>query len=429
MSVFNIFKKVGFVFALKILGTLLAFLVTLEITNRLSIESAGFVLYIISLINFFSVISRGGLDNVIVKLIGKSPSDSRTIDVIKTSLPYTIGLSLTFSIVSIAVYNTSSFFDVYKTDSNLVYLTYLTLFAIIPLTISQSVSFAFQARNRTYASTIFFNVSFNLIFYFSIAFSDFDVESIYRIFIISAVTNLLVLIFTVLKSFGCEGSKSARFHSSMTRSAIPLWLVMLSNQGVTFLPIFFGGLFLTQNDLALMAVSHRISLLVSFALLTINYVTAPLLVKAIKDGDKQITKSLVSFISFFSLSVSFPIVIAFYFFNEEVLSYFGNEYKQASHYLMLLILAQFFNVASGCVNLLIIFNNKESFLRNVSVVVFFLALISYGVFMPVYGIVSAGLIAAGLMLIKNLVLVVYVYRKFGIYMYSFFRVQDLKLRM
>jgi O-antigen/teichoic acid export membrane protein len=137
-------------------------------------------------------------------------------------------------------------------------------------------------------------------------------------------------------------------HSELLRIALPL----LANSLVAILlhqsTIWLLALFSTRDDVALFGAAARLAAATTVPLALANAVLPPLIAELNVLGKRADLEQMLRTVATFSVVLVAPLLLAFVFFGEQILSaVFGSYYASAWPALLLLAAGQFFNVATG----------------------------------------------------------------------------------
>lgn len=198
-----------------------------------------------------------------------------------------------------------------------------------------------------------------------------------------------------------------------------LTIVFLAIQSVNWAGILLGGIFLPPEEVAKLSVMLRTANVINFILIVANFLVSPCIAWLWRSGRDA---DLEYFVQTTSLYMMFPLVVASGFmvvFSDEILSLFGHEYNVASHYLLVLLIGQFVNVATGTVNALLTMSENERSLMLAVSVSGLLSVMGVIVVAPIAGLSGVVFITAGSLVIQNLIAVILVKKKLGFWIYKF----------
>ena len=154
--------------------------------------------------------------------------------------------------------------------------------------------------------------------------------------------------------------------------------------------------------------------LVSFALISVNTPLAPVVAGLYAAGDRVGLQRLVTKSARAVLMVSLPIAGIYVLFGHWILLLFGAEFVRGYTALVILTFGQLVNAAMGSVGLLLTMTGHE---REATIGIAIGALVNVVLnlaLIPTWGIEGAALATAAGMIVWNVVLAVWVYRRLGL---------------
>jgi O-antigen/teichoic acid export membrane protein len=163
-------------------------------------------------------------------------------------------------------------------------------------------------------------------------------------------------------------------------------------------------------DIALYSIALKISLLMSYPLIVLNTLTAPLYAKMHQQGRFIAFKQLAWLTTKGLIVVATPLCALVMFFSSEIVSFFGEKYLPSADILIILILGQWVNLSTGTVVSMLVMAGHEKVHRRNSVVMSLLIIILLCWLIPLYGIFAAAWISSFSMAMFNLISLYYVNR-------------------
>ncbi len=169
--------------------------------------------------------------------------------------------------------------------------------------------------------------------------------------------------------------------------------------------ILILGLFRPAEDVGVYKVAVQAAMLIPFGLQAVNMVIMPYIARLHAEGDQRRLQRLVTQSARAILALALPLVLAFVFFGDAILSFaFGPEYVRGHTALILLSLGQLVNAAMGSVNVLLNMTGHErETLRGVAVAALANLILNF-VLIPTFGLVGAAAATACTFVIWNLLL-------------------------
>ena len=123
--------------------------------------------------------------------------------------------------------------------------------------------------------------------------------------------------------------------------------------------ILIAGAMLPAEDVALLTAAQRTAMLTSFVLMVVNMVVAPRYARLWKEGDIVRIRYLAKWSTRGMIVMVLPIVAVIMIWPEKIMSLFGDGFEKASLLLVIMMVGQFVNVASGTVGYLLHMTGHE----------------------------------------------------------------------
>lgn len=433
MSVFaNLFNKVAEVSKNPLLlqsllsliarftGVALNFGVILLITNQLSKSGAGDLMLLMTFITGFALISRLGIDQLLMKEVASSHQDNLSFknDFLKVSYKAVFALSLVFMTIWVITtpYLQSSFFhNGIQSTVNINELIVASL-GILFFNLVILNSTYLKAIRKTVLGVLSQNALTAITFLFLIlAFWSYFKNNQYTLYLYTAslvMAGSLAALFTyrfTSKQNSFISRSSNDFNDvipglkDVLKKSIPLAPISIISYLMIFTDTIMVGWFLPNEQVAEYSVASKISYVILFFLQAMEATIYPRLLNMFKHAQATLC-------AFFWQSTALVIMAVLsitgimYLMSDSILLAFGNEYTVARHALGLLLLAQLFRAASITFSFMFIIREKVKYLNMILVTAFVVNVICNLIFIQLYGIEGAALAT----LIANLTLLVLV---------------------
>jgi O-antigen/teichoic acid export membrane protein len=358
----NILKGSAIALILRVLSAMVSFIVAASITRNLGTEQAGLYFYATSLIVLLVSLCGLGLNNTVLKYVSifhNQKDNDKLNGVVNKSILWIVTFSF-FIIILIAIY-LNSFYHSLAQDH--LYL-FLFLFTIPSLAITALISHAIQAKGNVAASMIIAGLiqplSFLLI---NLLIKPKDITGLAECYLISVTFALLVcLIYWVRRN---NFTLNINFESKvLLASCSSLLVFQVFQQFNTVIGQLFLGVWGTNTEIAIFAVSIKVATLTSFIMFAVNRVVAPKFASLYADNDMEGLRKAVIQSKLIMLVATLPLILILLIFPEFILSLFGTEYIANVTILRVLALVQFFSVWVGSVSYLLIMTGQEKSHRN-----------------------------------------------------------------
>lgn len=199
------------------------------------------------------------------------------------------------------------------------------------------------------------------------------------------------------------------------RSALPLMFIssmqIINNRTATIMLGAIKG----AEAVGVYAVASRGTEIITFVLLAVNSALAPTVsglyaVKDMKQLQRVITKSARMVLAF-----SLPVALGLIIFGKWFLLLFGEGFTEGKTALSILSIGYLLNATAGSVGLLLIMTGHE---RDTAVGVGISAILNIilnAIFIPLWGLNGASIATASSMVLWNILLTIWVYKRIGIH--------------
>ncbi len=194
-------------------------------------------------------------------------------------------------------------------------------------------------------------------------------------------------------------------------TSFSMLLISLSTALLAALPILFLDYFTNEKTVGIFSVAFKIASLISLILTVINTMAAPKFAELFWNDKKVELQKLINQASKIMFWVSLVISIAIILFSNQILLTFGEEYKNARVILIIIVIGQFINSASGSVGIFMNMSGNQKYSRNIMLVTLILVSILYLIFSPKYGVLGVAIINTIGISIINITSAFFVYYK------------------
>ena len=356
-------EKIFGSFLIKLLGVLFSFLLNIILVRIMGLEEYGRYYYIISIINFFSILATFGLDNTGVKHLTKYyiKKDSIKFHVFYSqskNFVLRISLSIAFAIII------SSYFLFWDDINN--FLIILMGALLIPLKSLINIYFsALRALEKLYVylcvslfvkpvTIIFLVLILDRIINYKIDISTYFLINIsIYLLIIYFIKNYIERIFPKNKK-SKKNFKTSLFHLSFYIFSIQSF--QLFNLSIDNIIINY---YISLSSVSLFSVATNIASLVGFGLSSINIFLAPSISSLFHNNKTKDLQSILKLVAKLNLIFGAISTLAIIVFGKNFLELYN--YKMIASYplILILIIGQLFHVCCGSVTYLMIMTKLE----------------------------------------------------------------------
>ena len=394
----------------RFIGVALNFAVVIIITNQLTKSSAGDILLLMTFVTGVALISRLGIDQLLMKEIASSHHQSLEFrsGFLKVCYKAVLLLSLAFMLIWIAAspYLQTSFFSdgsrpTVSTTELIIASVGVLFFNLVILNSTylkaiKKTVFGVLGQNALTAITFLVLI---MIFwrYFS---KDQYVFYLYTASL--ALAGILAALFTrhVISKYSYTAADKSEVPSAdssslpglveLIKKSIPLAPVSVISYLMIFTDTIMVGWFLSNEQVAEYSVASRISYIVLFFLQAMEATIYPRLLNKFKHKQSQIhaffwqSTALV-------ISVVFGVTLFMYLLSDWILMAFGSDYGSAKMALGMLLIAQFFRAASITFSFMFIIREKVQYLNMILMTSFIVNVAGNIVLIQRYAIEGAAL--------------------------------------
>lgn len=178
--------------------------------------------------------------------------------------------------------------------------------------------------------------------------------------------------------------------------------------------IFLLGIFQSKHDVGIFNISLRISEVISFALVIVNFVLSPIIASLYANGEIERLQNLITRSARIILMIGSVLTLGIILFRHQILSIFGVDFLVGQHALIIFCIGQFVNILCGSVGLLLLMTGNQRFsiysLAGGTTINIILNL----VLTPRYGITGAAIASTSSLIVWNFMMYFFVRRRLGI---------------
>lgn len=392
------------------------FLMNLIIARSLGLVEAGLFFFGFTIITLLSSLGRLGLEQTLVRNIAvfkKSNSFSHIRSIYKKSMLWSFAFCVVCSIILILVWDPliSKIFT--AKGFKPVFIIIILCLPFFSLNILQA--YAFQGMEKVVTSLTFLSILIPVqvstyVYLFEL---DSATQTAFA-FLISTLIALVIGFFSWVQSLPKSQKIGIVADKIILKSSVPLWGYVVLSQLIQWYSQLVLGIFGNVSDVAILAVSQRISLLVSVMLLAVNHLVAPKFARLFSEKNTRELKKLTVWTVRLLLMVGLPVLAAIIIFPEQILSLFGKEYIDGAKTLIILAIGQLVNITTGSVAFLLSMTKHEKELRN-NTLVTVMIIIPVGLYLiSSFGLLGAAITTSLSVSLHNVLLAVAVRKKLNI---------------
>lgn len=201
-----------------------------------------------------------------------------------------------------------------------------------------------------------------------------------------------------------------------SRNMLIINIIFISFQ---FVDVILLGILSSSYNVGIYTILLKISSITSLVLLGVNSISGPIISKLYNSNKISELDYYIRLIVRMSSFISLPILFIIILFSNYILTNFGDNLLFYKNALYILCLAQFINVLSGSVGLIMQMTGYEKIFRNIILFSIFINIILSFIFIPKYQVLGAVYSSSISLILWNVLSIIYVKKKINIY--SFFR--------
>jgi len=361
----NVILSGGLSFIVRFIGASILFLLTLLISRELGVHESGYYFLTYALVSVLGIISKVGFDATILKLVGIAHA-KKDFDEVRAVFFKTTSIALSFSVfIAIAFYLCSevlaySFFS----KQELVEVFKSSVFYIPLFVVSSFLAMVLQGMRCTIKSIIILNIFASAFVVFAILLLDFEsAEGVIKFLVLAILLSSFLGVFFLRNIVFRKGQKTILM-STLLSSGVPLWFGTMVGLIIQWSGQLILGFYDEVEQVSLLAVAQRTSMLVALILMSVNMVISPIMASLYNNKDMVGLRRVARTSSRLMVIFALPILLVMMFFPERILSVFGDDFREADILLRILAVGQFINVLSGSVGYLLSMSGHEKDLRN-----------------------------------------------------------------
>jgi O-antigen/teichoic acid export membrane protein len=199
-----------------------------------------------------------------------------------------------------------------------------------------------------------------------------------------------------------------------TNSAIAFFLLGALYILNSRVDVFLLGLLRGNDEVGVYNIVLKISEIISFGLVIINFIIAPVIAKLFTKGELPQLQGLVTQSARLVLMIGLPLLLIIIFFRKSILVFFGVNFFNSQEALLILCLGQLINILSGSVGMLLLMSGYQRFsIYSLAISTAFNIMFNI-ILTPKYGIVGTAIATAASIGMWNCLMYLFVRKKINI---------------
>jgi O-antigen/teichoic acid export membrane protein len=361
----DLLLKASLATLIRVVGMAIGILLYVLVAKSLSVSDVGIFFLVISITTLVSILSTLGLSNAMVRFVSIFKENSNQVD--QNSM-FTL---IMFIATSVSLVLSVLLYSISEETLNLIFskpdfsAAIKNVVMIIPSMAAFTIITSAHQSVGNAAYGLFFQAIFHpLLFMILILFNRGDLIDVLYAYLNSLIITLVFSMFFLSKFSGIRlkmkfGKENIRLVKVLLRSYSIQGLVGLL---IKQFPIVLASVFIPSAQVALLAISLKISSLVSFVLAATNLILQPKLAVMFNKGKLKDVEVVCQRVTFYMTLFSIPIVTLLLVFPDYILFLFDDRYIAAENILRVLVIGQFINVLTGSVGDVLIMSGKHDVL-------------------------------------------------------------------
>jgi O-antigen/teichoic acid export membrane protein len=406
-------------FFFKVLGAGLSFIFNIGIARLFGAEGSGIYFMALSITSICSVVGRVGLDNTLLKFIAAFATHTdwgqvRAVYALSMKVSIAVSSAITTLVFLLAPWIAEYVFGKPELAEPLRWMSLSIMpFAILNLQ-AESMKGLKRIKDAMYIQGIALPLVTLISIYPISKYSD-----ITGLSIAYSICTMIVALFGALlwrRATAHHTSVGVSFQlSELWASAKPLFITSVMNRGLMpWAPILLLGIWVGNEQVGIFSAATRVSLLISFMLLTINNVVAPKFAELYAKRDMVALGQTARRSSALLTALVSPLFIFLFIARDYVMTAFGTEFAQGGDLLAILLIGQFINIYCGSVGFLLMMSGNERTYRDITITAALFQLTLIILLTPQYGAIGVAVATASSIILMNLTSVYATKKKLGI---------------
>lgn len=251
-----------------------------------------------------------------------------------------------------------------------------------------------------------------------------DIKIVAYIYLISRIGVAIVMGWYWFKLLPVSQSETPRvFQNQLLKPASHLLVSSASSLIAMSASSIILGVIATVREVGLYNISARLALLTIIFMQITNSALAPKIASFYHLNKKNELQKLLSSITFVLVLVGLTSLMIYIYGGRYILSLWGDDFKDAYYYLILLSIGQFVNVATGAVSTILVMTDNEKIVGRISFIFMILSIVLNVIFIKYFGGIGAALATSIIIAGENITRLIYVKSKTGINMLAFLNVK------
>lgn len=423
-------RRVGGAFFVNVLGTGLAFGLQVLLARVLGVENFGQYIYALTWINLFVFFGKLGLDTAALRFLSEYQAGEKWSllrGYMRRANQMAFGASVCIGVLTfVVVYMLRG-----QIESGLVPV-FVIACLLLPFSVILILQGAYlQALKRIVLSQV------PQVILRPVLLAGFLVLYVYLFeqeatavatMLLNLVTTILTMfVMAVLITKTLPRHVLSATHEYQTRmwavTAFPMLLITGFNLLLNQTDIIMVGAYMSTKDAGIYSAASRVSQLISFAIVLVNSITAPMIAQYYSQGKTQQLQRMLTYVAWGSLLFSAPICLAIVIGSKPLMGLFGTGFVSGWTALIILALARLIIALTGSVGYLMSMSGHQkqaAYILGTSAII---NVILNVIFIPEFGLNGAAVATLLTTALWSISMVIYAHKLIGINATVFMRVK------
>lgn len=400
-------------------GALSSLLLSIVVSRLLSPEDAGNFFYGFTALVGMVVISRFGIDSILIKKISVSKSLGHdSSEIIQSAVFLGLFIGFLVSFLAYSFFYFLYFFGVILKDV----FDILSVFVLfVPFFTVLWMRSAYLKGGGKSAIANFFEVGVVPTIFLSITsicyYSGYEISLFY--FVVFYGVSVTLSSFISFIAFWGEGFKNGmKIKKNELKKYVvegfPLMIANFSDFIIIWVSSFLLAFYGDMSEFANYNVAQRVAILISFILIVSNSVYASKYAVLYHNKDFAGLNYIAQRSALIMTLFSVPVFILVVLFSKEIMSVFGVSYGDSVFYLVILSVAQLFNVVTGANGYILIMAGFNKEFRNIVVFSAVFTVLLSVIFVYFFGVYGTAVSTFLGVILKNSLGVYFCFKKVGV---------------
>jgi O-antigen/teichoic acid export membrane protein len=412
-----ILKKGGIALTVKAGSMVTQYLFVFVVARWLGPSVLGSFTLSFTVLQLLAILGLLGLDNLLTRKIAAAKAADRPADIKTAHLTALKITSISSVILSVLLYLSSDFLanSLFNKPQIATHLKVMC-FALAPFVLINIHAAAFRGMKNMIGFTFYkaiipvLNVAFIFIGYYT----TLNISPTLGYAISCAIVMLLYSITWKKYSNSYEvGIVETSSKKEMVMESLPMMITGSIFFILNWIDNLVIGVYRTEIEVGLYDTAFKIASASAMILMAINAIQGPTFAEYHSKNDISKLRESIFTSTKMLFYATLPFTLLICFFPEWILSFFGDEFKQAGTALIILSIGNFFSSITGSVGILLQMTGHQKPYNNIILCAAITSIVLNIILVPRIGITGAAIASAVAKIMQNLAGSLYVYRKFG----------------